>query len=425
MSAAVRFGVRPDDDFEAPMLARPVHYFGSGTAITELSPDTLRDHQRRYGPRPSCDGPAGGELIERIERVRLTGRGGAHLPSVVKWRAVRAAAGPHGSVVVANGAEGEPDSRKDAALLGLRPHLVLDGLACAAEALGARDAIVWLHENAHVSRAALSRALTERGSSAELTIRIAFGPDHYLSGESGAVVRALSGGPALPAFRTVPSAVSGVDGRPTLVHNVETLARVAQVARGSHRASELLTVCVDETRVVIEAPTDAHLQTVVSRAVGVGVGVDVPSAVLLGGYGGSWCAWDGLAALTLAEPSLRAHGLSLGAGALRVLRRGECGLARTAEIARYLATQTARQCGPCMFGLPAVASAITELAHGGRRTRREAKRITGFAAEIRGRGACHHPDGAMRMVASALDVFADDVAAHGRGRCVAAGGRRP
>jgi NADH:ubiquinone oxidoreductase subunit F (NADH-binding) len=421
MSAAVHVESASGADFEPPMLARPVHYFGHGTAITELSPDTLREHHRRYGPRPQCGGAAGGALIDRIEGARLTGRGGAHLPSAIKWRAVRAAAGIGGCVVVANGAEGEPDSRKDAALLELRPHLVLDGLVCAAEALGAREVIVWLHENAHVSRAALSRALTERGvDGGEPAIRIAFGPDRYLSGESGSVVRALSGGPALPAFRTVPSAVRGVGGLPTLVHNVETLARVAQVARGERCTSELVTVCVDETHVVLEVPTDANLQTVVSRA----VGVHDPAAVLIGGYGGSWRSWPELAGITLAEPNLRAHGLSLGAGALRVLPSDVCGLDRAAEIARYLAEQSARQCGPCEFGLAAVAERMTELAHGGRRTRRDAARITQWAEEIRGRGACHHPDGALRMVASALDVFADDVAAHRRGRCLAKGGRR-
>jgi NADH:ubiquinone oxidoreductase subunit F (NADH-binding) len=115
--------------------------------------------------------------------------------------------------------------------------------------------------------------------------------------------------------------------------------------------------------------------------------------------------------------------LSLGAGALRVLPRGTCGLVETATIARFLAEQSARQCGPCLFGLASVAETMTALARGGRRTRHDAHRITRFAEEIRDRGACHHPDGAVRMVASALNVFADDVAAHRRGRCLATGTR--
>lgn len=408
------------DSLELPMLAHPVHYFGRGTAMTELAADGLRDHDRRYGPRPQCRGAAATRLIERIERAQLTGRGGAHLPSAIKWRAVRAAAGMRGAIVIANGAEGEPDSRKDAALLELRTHLVLDGLACAAEAMGARDAVVWLHEDAHVARAALSRALTERGAQPrEPAIRIAFGPNRYLSGESSAIVQALSGGPALPTFRTVPSAVRGVDDLPTLVHNVETLARVALLARDAQCATELVTIVAGDARIVLEVATDASLQRVVSRA----LGACKPQAVLIGGYGGSWCRWADLAGITLAEDSLRRNGLSLGAGALRVLEHGECGLARTAAIARYLADESARQCGPCTFGLPAVAEGMRLVVEGGRRTRRASHRVTGFLAEIKGRGACRHPDGAVRMVATALEVFADDVVAHRRGRCLATGAR--
>jgi NADH:ubiquinone oxidoreductase subunit F (NADH-binding) len=401
------------------MLARPVHYFGTGSAVTELAPATLREHHRRYGPRPDCRGAAGEELIARIDQAELTGRGGARLPAVVKWRAVRREAGVRGAVVVANGAEGEPDSRKDIALLEFRPHLVLDGLVCAAEALGAREAIVWLHDTAHVARGALYRALTERTALDEPQIRIALGPHRYLSGESGAVIRGLSGGPVLPAFRTLSSAVSGVDGMPTLVHNVETLARVGLVARNVSCASELVTVTFGSTHVVVEVRTDDELRAVVMRA----LGVSPPSAVLIGGYGGSWRAWSDLADVTLAERRLGRHGLSLGAGALRVLDRNECGLQHAAKIARFLADQSARQCGPCMFGLAAVAERMCELAAGGRRSLRDAARIAQFTAEITGRGACHHPDGAVRMVSSALSVFRDDVVAHGRGRCLATGGR--
>jgi NADH:ubiquinone oxidoreductase subunit F (NADH-binding) len=340
---------------------------------------------------------------------------------VVKWRAVRGAADHRGTVVVANGAEGEPDSRKDAALLEYRPHLVLDGLACAAETLGAREAVVWLHEGASSARSSIARALAERTAAHldEPAIRVAVGPDRYLTGESSAVVRALSGGPALPDFRTRPSAVSGVDGHPTLVQNVETLARVAMIARGVEPASAIVTVTAGDARVVIEVPTDASLQQVVERVSGAAGTV----AVLLGGYGGAWCRWSDLNGAILAEPELRRRGLSLGAGVLAALPPSECGLARTAEMVEYLAAQSARQCGPCVFGLRAVSDSMAALVRGGRRSKKQAGHLSTFLAEIRGRGACGHPDGAVRMVASALDVFAEDVAAHLRGRCAATGGR--
>lgn len=410
MSAFLR--IAPDTDATGPaLLDRPLHYFGTGSAITEVAADSLRDHRLRFGARP-----AGTDLLSALEAAGLTGRGGAHLPSIVKWRAVRATPHPHGPVVVANGAESEPESRKDAALLEFRPHLVLDGLAAAADALGAREAVIWLHEGASTVRSSVARALAERAAAGipDAPMRVVVGPDRYLTGESSAIVHALSGGPALPQFRTLPSAVSGVDGRPTLVQNVETLARVALVERGYAPASMLVTVVVGDARVVLETSTEADLREVVAQVSGV-----TPVAALLGGYGGQWCSWDALAGTRLDERDLRAHGLSLGAGVLSLVRPAECGLERAAAIAGYLAEQTARQCGPCLFGLPALASSIDLLVRGGWRSRKETARLDRFLAEIRGRGACGHPDGAVRMVASALDVFAEDVAAHRHGRCVA------
>ena len=420
MSAVLRL-VAGDRDTAPPILAEPVYYFGRGEPISEVTPHDFAAHLRHYGPRPTYRGGEGDALIDAIDEAKLTGRGGAHLPSAIKWRAVRDAAAVNGCVIVANGAEGEPQSRKDRTLLELRPHLVLDGLMCAAETLGAHRAVIWLHDAADTVHASVARALAERRAARrhEPVVEIRSGPDAYLTGESGAVVRALSGGPALPAFRTVPSAVRGVRGEPTLVHNVETLVHVAQLARGTCPASALVTICVDDSRVVVEARTGEAVRDIVNRV--------VPSrnavAVLLGGYGGTWCSWADLAGLCLTEPDLRAHGLSLGAGVLEILGPGSCGLSRAAEIADYLAGQSARQCGPCLFGLRSVADAMAGAAGHGRRSRHNAERIARFAAEIRGRGACHLPDGAVRMAASALDAFAADLPAHARGRCLAGRGR--
>lgn len=391
------------------LLDAPVRYFGAhGEAVTEAAADDLTAHLRRYGPQPVRT-PA--TVLALLERAALTGRGGAHFPVAAKWRAVRTADGTAGTpVVVANGAEGEPLSGKDAALLELRPHLVLDGLVTAAQTVAAGEAVVWLHESSP-ARATVAQALTERSD--PVPIRIAVGPDHYLSGESGAVVRALSGGPALPDFRRVPAAVSGVHGRPTLVQNVETLARAALVTRGLPAASALLTLALPGHRVVVEVDAGTRLGDVLRAHVGAS-GVQ---AVLLGGYGGSWVRWADAADLPVDEPALRVAGLSLGAGVVLPWPEGTCALDRVADLAEYLADSSARQCGPCLFGLDAVADVLDDLAAFGSRRRDEA-RLRRFLGEIAGRGGCHHPDGAVRMVSSALAVFADDVAAHLRGSCL-------
>lgn len=405
-----------------PLLGGTVHYFGGqGEGITELEAEPLRAHLDRLGPRPDVRGPAGARLIDALAELELTGRGGGHFPVARKWRAVQHRAPGTAAVVVANGAEGEPLSAKDAALLELRPHLVLDGLACAAEALGAQTTIVWLHAGAHAARAALTRAMSERAHTLarEPQARVALAPDHYLSGESSAAVRALSGGPALPEFRRVPTAVSGVSGRPTLVQNVETLARVALAARGlDATGSTLLTVTTPAQRVVVEAGAQAYLQD----AIGSVLAGARTEAVLLGGYGGRWVPWSALDGARASEPDLNRRGLSLGAGVVLPLPPGECGLERAATIVDYLAEASARQCGPCLFGLRAIADTVGALA-ARRAGRRDLKRLDRFLAEVHGRGGCHHPDGAVAMVASALETFAEDVAAHRRGRCVRTGGR--
>ena len=96
-------------------------------------------------------------------------------------------------IVVANGAESEPASGKDAALLQLRPHLVLDGLKATVRATGSTEAVLWLHKGALHSRVSIERALVERRAAGvtDVPIRIVEGPARYLSGESTAIVRAL------------------------------------------------------------------------------------------------------------------------------------------------------------------------------------------------------------------------------------------
>jgi NADH:ubiquinone oxidoreductase subunit F (NADH-binding) len=366
------------------------------------------------GPRPT----GGVDLVEALDLAGLTGHGGAHFPTAVKWRAALARTGS--LTVVANGAESEPLAAKDGTLLRRRPHLVLDGLALAVEALGADGAVVWLHGDDDGARRSLARALAERrwGPGHGPEIRVVAGPAHYLAGEAGAIARAVEGGPALPRARRA----ARDPGAPrTLVQNVETLARVALVARGlTAMATTLLTVLTTHERWVLEVGRGTPVATALATA---GAALDPPPrAVLLGGYGGSWARWSSVADAELDEPALRAAGLSLGAGVLAPLPAWACGLGETAAIARYLAAASARQCGPCLFGLPALADAVGRLARAGGRAA-DLRRLAEDLALVGGRGACRHPDGAVRVIASALDVFADDVVEHLAGR--ACGRRAP
>lgn len=370
---------------------------GPADPVHPVPAERWDEHLDALGPRPAGH-PT---LLSRLDG--LTGQGGAHVPTAVRWRAALTGSGP--LTVVANGAESEPVAAKDGTLLRQRPHLVLDGLALAAETLGAERAVVWLHGDDDGARAALGSALAERARSGDPHVEVVTGPAHYLAGESSAIARALHGGPTLPTVRRRP-----VPGAPrTLVQNVETLARVALLARGEEAPrTRLLTVLGDE-RGVVEVDTATTFGALLGRQ-----GHTPPQAVLLGGYGGLWAPWERVADLPVDEAALRATGLTLGAGVVAPIGAALCGVRQTAAVVAYLASMSARQCGPCLFGLPALADGLAALADG-RRTA-SVDRLLADAALVEGRGACHHPDGAARLVASAVSTFADDVTAHAAGR---------
>jgi NADH:ubiquinone oxidoreductase subunit F (NADH-binding) len=392
--------------------------------ITGPRPDDLAIHLERYGRRPSGLRRGGAELIAAMDAAALTGRGGAHFPAAAKWRAVLAAGG--GGYVVANAAEGEPASAKDAALLQHRPHLVLDGLALAAETLGAVGSVLWLHDTARDTRLAVDWALAQRHAARlpEPPVRVVCGPEHYLSGESSAVLNGLAGGPVLPAFRRIPAARAGLAGRPTLVQNVETLARVALLSRAGGETAvhrPLVTIVAGELLIVCEPPPQVTLDALLWQLGLLRPGIKAPRAALFGGYGGAWVTWQSVAGQKLGRLDRRpgfepeGPGPSLGAGVIAPLPADACGLAETAAVLGYLARSSARQCGPCLFGTRDLADAMTRLA-AGRARRAEIRRLHRLIGEVDGRGACALPDGAAQLTRTALAVFDDDLTQHLNGR---------
>src|SRR6266536_803709 len=382
-------------------------------------------------PTPPLPGRAGDDLVAAVERSGLRGRGGASFPTGRKLRAVRDAR--RRPIVVVNGAEGEPTSGKDKLLLTTAPHLVLDGALLAAAAVGARQVVVCVDQAATAALGAVQRALAERQrAEAALPVRLAAIPSRYVAGEETALVHWLNGGPAKPT-RTPPRPFQrGVDGDPTLVDNVETLAHLAQVLRfgpewfrqlgtAEQPGSALVTLSgAVGGPGVYEVGVGAALGELVGVAGGAPDGV---AAVLVGGYFGSWLGAGTAARARLDNQSLRPLGAAMGCGALVVLPDGACGVAETVRVLAWLAGESAGQCGSCVFGLAAVARAAADL-RDGRARPDTVEQLRRWAGQIEGRGACRLPDGAVRLLRSALDVFADDVQWHRhRGPC--AGVSRP
>ncbi|HYW24942.1 MAG TPA: NADH-ubiquinone oxidoreductase-F iron-sulfur binding region domain-containing protein [Terriglobales bacterium] len=369
--------------------------------------ESLADHERRLGPLPT----ARTDLIPAIERSGLLGRGGAWFPVGTKWRSV-AARSRGAAVVLANGAEGEPLSRKDQVLMWSRPHLVLDGARLAADVVGADRVVLYVGEEHRAAAASLARALAERPAAQRRGFSMLAAPARYVAGEESAAVYFVNQGVALPTATPPRPYERGVGGRPTLVQNVESLAQAALVARGGRAGTVLLTVAGAVRRPgVVEVPAGTTVREAVGRSGGAS---GPPRAVLLGGYFGVWLevgeAWQ----LPLDPAAVRAAGGSLGCGVLSVLPAAASPVEEIARVMSTLAGESAAQCGPCFFGLRALAGACGRLAE--RRPEPEdLDRLQRWSAEVRGRGACRHPDGAAVFLQSALRVFAHEFAVAGAG----------
>jgi NADH:ubiquinone oxidoreductase subunit F (NADH-binding) len=337
-----------------------------------------------------------GRLIGAVQEAGLTGRGGAGFPT---WRKLAEVATADRPVVVANAAEGEPASRKDAALLARNPHLVLDGLQLTAEAVRAAKCYVYASP---ATAADAKRALAARHDRFPVTVLEA--PDLFVAGEESAVLSAVNGKRPWPRDKPKLLVRSGF-----LVQNVETLAHMALIARhgpawfrqegtrdepGTFLAT--LSGAVAEPG-VHEAPFGIPLEELVRTSSPV-------QAVLVGGYHGRWVPFT-------SDPVTRP-----GAGVMVALPHSACGLVESAKIMSYLAGQSTRQCGPCLNGLSRIAELLTALAHR-RATPATVRDLNTLAGLVTGRGACNHPDGSARFLHSTLTAFAHETTAHLDGTC--------
>ncbi len=359
----------------------------------------LAEHRARFGRVPVLDRLT---LLGLARDWDLRGRGGAGFPFATKLEVVAASRRP---VVVVNLSEGEPASRKDTALGLGRPHLVLDGAVLVARALGTRQVHLVVPGERWQVVQALQQAVAERPERIHFTLHEA--DDRFVAGQARAVLELMAGRENLPVTARVPEARSGHRGRPTLLCNAETWAQVA--ARVLPATAEL-------------APTtlltwDGEQRPLVSEVFeGSSWGEVLPQGeapLLVGGYHGTWTTRDSLAGMRIDRDEMRAAGVALGAGAMIPLGPGECPVTMTARITAYLASQSARRCGPCFNGLPALARAVADLAtgHGGQ------DRVEQLRLLVTGRGACAHPDGTARLVGSLMTRFPEEIAAHLDGGC--------
>ena len=325
--------------------------------------------------------------------------------------------------LAANGEEGEPASVKDRWLLRHRPHLVIDGVRLAARVVGAQRAHVYVSDAA--AAAAIEAALAEVGfdTLGGLEISVVTVAPAYVAGEETAAVRVINGGPAKPTDKPPRPFQHGVDGHPTLVSNVETLANLpyllAHGAAGFRGAGTpdspgtfLVTVTgAGRAPALYEIPHGLPFSELLTLH---GVSPESVRGALMGGYFAGLLNREALSA-TLDHESLRAGGSGLGCGAIAVLT-DDCPVAVAASVLAYFGRENAGQCGSCFNGTVAMA-AVAEALRDGVATAEDVQRLQRWAGVLPGRGACGTLDGATNVAASLLTRFPDLVAGHLDGAC--------
>ena len=382
---------------------------------------SLAAHRARWGALL----PLGvDQLIDEASALELRGRGGAGFPFAIKLRTAAESSGR--AEVVINLSEGEPVSAKDTALALTRPHLVLDGAVAAATALRARTVHVVVPSERSATEQAIRAAVGERAD--PVAWRFHRAEPRFVAGQARAVIELIEGRTNLPVTAWQPEAVSGIRGRPTLLSNAETWAHLGVIATRGVAAYDGRGTATEPGTVLLTLVDDRRSTTgeLLTQVIEVDYGTrwrDVlrpewaGRSAIIGGFHGSWSTWDTLASARVSPAAMRSLGIGLGAGAVWMQPLGACPVQVTARTVAYLADQSARRCGPCFNGLPALADSLHRVL-AGTGGHEEVDRLI---ALVTGRGACAHPDGTARLVRSLLTTFPAEMRGHAHGDCPARG----
>jgi len=325
------------------------------------------------------------EVIEEIKKSGLRGRGGAGFPTGRKWEFCRNSPGDT-KYVICNADEGDPGAFMDRSILEADPHSVIEGLAIAGYAIGAKEGYIYARAEYPLAvkrfRIALEQAEergflgdTILGSNFSFTIHVKEGAGAFVCGEETALLASIESKRGMPRPRPPFPAQSGLDGKPTNINNVKTLASVPVIIdRGAEWFASLGTEKSKGTAVfaltgkiansgLVEVPMGTPLSTIIFD-----IGGGIPrgkrfKAVQTGGPSGG-CISTRFIDTPVDYDSLAQLGSIMGSGGMVVLDEATC----MVEVARYFLSFTqAESCGkcvPCRLGTRQMLEILTRITQG-------------------------------------------------------------
>jgi NADH-quinone oxidoreductase subunit F len=388
------------------------------------------------------------QTVKEVTLARLRGRGGAGFPTGRKWSTIASAGGTHHYVVV-NGAEGEPATFKDRALLRANPYQVVEGAMIAAFAVGAAEVFMAVKERFTAERDNLVRAVEElqrEGFGGDVTVNVVTGPDDYLFGEEKALLEVIEGHAALPRvlppyehglFATAPQVgweshsaepghrAASHQSNPTLVNNVETMANVPHILRlgaewfrsmGTDRSpgQVVVTVVGDVQRPgVAEVELGTPMATVLD-VVGGGVAGGRSVKAVLSGVANPVLTADGLST-PMTYDDLAAAGAGLGAAGFVVYDDTACMVEVARLVSWFLSVESCGQCPPCKLGSQAITEGLTRI-EAGTGDDHDVDVIGSWLERVTDANRCYLGTQEQLVVSSLLRSFPEEFAAHLEGR---------
>lgn len=415
------------------------------TPITSLD-EYLADDIGGLGLRRAWEiGPSA--TIDEIGRAGLRGRGGGGFPTGRKWASIADQPGSQ-RYVVCNGAEGEPGTFKDRALMRANPYQLVEGILIAAYAVGAAGAFIALKASFEPELEAVTRAVQEMqaaGICTECPVTIVRGPEEYLFGEEKALLEVIEGRDPLPGlfppyehglFATrpqmgweaqalEPGRRGPQDSNPTLVNNVETLSNVPHIlvrgsgwfrSMGTERSPGTL-VCTVVGDVV--SPGVAELEPGIPlgdviQAAGGGLAPGRCAKAVFSGVANPVIIGDQLD-VPLSWEGFEAIGSGMGAAGFIVYDDTACMIEVARSFSRFLYVESCGQCPPCKLGSGEITARLERI-EAGVGTEADVDDIVAWLARVTDGNRCYLPVEERLVVESILRAFPEELAEHLDGR---------
>ena len=377
------------------------------------------------------------QVIDEVRAAGLRGRGGAGVLTAEKLAlANRSPEDP--KYLICNAYDADPRSLISRTLLAQNPHLVIEGMAIAAYAIGAREGFLYMRGEHADAADAVRRALSEAqnkgilgrkvfNSTFEFTVTLVGVDVGFMGGEESTLIQIIKGRPAKAQQRPPYPTDFGVFNRPTVVQNVETLINLPRiVARGSDifrqegtqtsPGVKLFTVIPEPGAAgrLIEAPLGATLQDAL-RLAGVTVNESNARAVAVGGMEGGVLPLSQLGVALDFEP-LDDTGAMIGSSVIEIVPLNTCMVRWAMERSDYLARESCGKCVPCRVGVKRIAGALQGISSG-LGTNGDMDLLAEFCQYVPDGSLCGFGVNAVRPTVTAMKYFGDDFSAHLEGRC--------